>query len=218
MGNSGHPVDADGVWREILRRPSVAAPALFLDRDGTIVEEVHYLHRPAEVRLETGAARSIRAANEAGFAVVVVTNQAGIGRGYYGWDEFAAVQRRLIELLAAEGARLDMILACPFHEEAVGAYRVADHPARKPNPGMLMDATKTLGLQLSRSFIVGDRLSDIEAGKRAGLAGGFLVGTGYGAREADKISRHAGPTYAANSVAHLGEAGDIIATRISGKA
>jgi len=217
MGNSGHPVDTDGVWREILRRPAAAAPALFLDRDGTIVEEVHYLHRPAEVRLETGAARTIRAANEAGFAVVVVTNQAGIGRGYYGWDEFAAVQRRLIELLAAEGARLDMVLACPFHEEAVGSYRVADHPARKPNPGMLMDATKSLGLQLPRSFIVGDRLSDIEAGRRAGLAGGFLVGTGYGAREADRIARHAAPTYAANSVAHLGEAGDIIASRISGK-
>lgn len=215
---SAHPVSADGVWREVLRNASTAAPsrpAVFLDRDGTIVEEVHYLHRPADVRLEMGAAKTIREANAAGLAVIVVTNQAGIGRGYYGWDEFAAVQRRMIDLLAAEEARLDMVLACPFHEDAVGDYRVADHPARKPNPGMLIDAAGALRLDLAASFIVGDRASDVTAGRRAGLRGGFLVGTGYGTREADKIVKLAAPGFVAKTAAHLGEAGDIIAAMIA---
>jgi len=211
MTTIARQVGDDGIWREVLRPDRADAPALFLDRDGTIVEEVHYLHRPEDVRLERGAAATIRAANAAGFVVVVVTNQAGIGRGYYGWDEFAAVQRRLSDLLAAEGAALDMVLACPFHEEARGSYRVANHPARKPNAGMLLDAAKTLRIDLPKSLIVGDRASDVAAGKNAGLRRALLVQTGYGTRENGAVGSLAAPGFAVEIVADLGDVGPKLA-------
>jgi D-glycero-D-manno-heptose 1,7-bisphosphate phosphatase len=211
MTTSPTEVGSDGIWRQVLRPETTGRPALFLDRDGTIVEEVHYLHRPADVRLEQGAGATIRAANTAGLAVVVVTNQAGIGRGYYGWNEFAAVQRRLIELLAAENARLDMVLACPFHEEARGAFRVADHPARKPNAGMLQDAARALRIDLPSSLMVGDRASDIAAGRNAGLRRALLVQTGYGARENGAVAGLSTSAFSVEIVANLGEVGAKLA-------
>ncbi|MBM3553986.1 MAG: HAD-IIIA family hydrolase [Alphaproteobacteria bacterium] len=205
MTKTAHPV-SDGIWREVRSRKAPGRPALFLDRDGVLVEEVHYLHRVEDARLVPGAAAVVAAANARDIAVVVVTNQAGIGRGYYGWDEFAAVQWRIMDELGRAGARLDMVLATPFHEEAIAPYRVADHPTRKPNPGMLLAARDDLGVDLARSWIVGDRASDIEAGKRAGLAGGVHVLTGYGPRERASARALAGPRYALHCVESLADA------------
>ena len=146
-----------------------------LDRDGVLVEEVHYLHRPADVRPVPGAAEVVREANRRGVFTVVVTNQSGVGRGYYDWCDFAAVQERMLEDLAAAGARLDAVFACPHHREALLPYRHPDPPARKPNPGMLLAAAAALPIALEESWIVGDRHGDLEAGRRAGLAGGLLV-------------------------------------------
>ncbi len=186
---SGDFLDNDGIWCQLPRPERVASyrgrPALFLDRDGVLVEEIGYLHRPEEVRLIPGAAALIAAANRAGLPAVLVTNQAGIGRGTYGWAEFQATQERISADLAAGGAALDMVLACPFHAEAAPPYRHPAHPCRKPRPGMILRAAARLGLDLADSWIVGDRASDLEAGRAAGLAGGAQVLTGHGAAERD---------------------------------
>lgn len=174
-----------GLWRQRLDdaplRPGRAA--LFLDRDGVILEEVNYLHRVEDMRLLPDAADIVRAANELKIPAIMVTNQSGVGRGYYGWAEFAAVQGALIARLAAVGARLDMVLACAYHNDAQPPYDTSDHPWRKPRPGMLRAAADDLSLDLSRSWITGDAASDIEAGRNAGLAGGLHVLTGHGERD-----------------------------------
>jgi D-glycero-D-manno-heptose 1,7-bisphosphate phosphatase len=179
----------DGIWGRVYRQRNGPRPlpALFLDRDGVIVEEVHYLHRPADVRLLPGAATAITAANDCGVPVVVVTNQAGIGRGYYDWSAFAAVLDTMTAMLAKEGAAIDAVFACPFHRDALPPYDHADHPGRKPGPGMLQRAAGQLNLDLRRSWIVGDTLADILAGRAAGLAGGAHVLTGYGRRDREAV-------------------------------
>ncbi len=186
---SGDFLDNDGLWCQLLRPERAASyrgrPALFLDRDGVLVEEVGYLHRPEDVRLIPGAAALIAAANRAGLPAVLVTNQAGIGRGTYGWAEFQATQARISADLAAGDAALDMVLACPFHAEGQPPYRHPAHPCRKPRPGMILRAAERLGLDLAGSWIVGDRALDLEAGRAAGLAGGAHVLTGHGAAERD---------------------------------
>ncbi len=183
------PIADDGIWCQVLR-PEQAAPwrgrpALFVDRDGVLVEEVGYLHRPDDVRLIPGAAAVVAAANRAGLAVVLITNQSGIGRGYYGWPEFQDTQARISADLAAAGAALDAVLACPHHPEAEPPYRHPAHPCRKPRPGMILRAAERLGLDLAGSWIVGDRALDLEAGRAAGLAGGVQVASGHGAGERD---------------------------------
>lgn len=198
---------ADGNWLE-LREPAAAhrsAPALFLDRDGAAIEEAHFLSRPEDVVLIPHAAETIRRANDSGWHVVLVTNQSGIGRGYFGWEAFAAVQTRLSELLAAQGARITMVLACPHHAEGLGQYSVANHPWRKPNPGMLLEAARHLPIEMERSWIVGDRVADIAAGQAAGLAGGFHVLTGYGATHRDKATAVATAAYRVIPVSDIGE-------------
>jgi D-glycero-D-manno-heptose 1,7-bisphosphate phosphatase len=156
---------------------------LFLDRDGVVVADTAYLHRVEDIALIPGAVAVIAAANRRGVAVVLVTNQAGIGRGYYGWDDFVAVQNAIASRLETAGARLDAVYACPHHPHGSGAFHHLDHPARKPNPGMILRAASDLALDLRRSWLVGDKASDLEAAKRAGLAGGQLVMTGYGETE-----------------------------------
>lgn len=198
------------MWRELLAPPGPPRPALFLDRDGVIVEEVIYLHRVEEVRLMPGVARLIGDANRAGVAVVVVTNQSGIGRGLYGWAEFDAVQREIARCLAGEGARLDAVMASPFHPEARPPWRHPDHPVRKPNPGMLLAAAEALGLTLAASWIVGDRASDIAAGRRAGLAGGLFVGDGYAPDEARQALGEQRPGYAVGRIATPEEAAALL--------
>lgn len=157
-------------------------PAVFLDRDGTLNEEVGYLAHPADLRLIEGAAGAVAKLNAKGIPVVVVTNQSGIGRGYYGWDEFQAVMDRLNELLALEGAHVDAVYAAPHHELGQGEFAQADHPDRKPNPGMLQRAASEHRLDLTRSWMVGDKAIDVEAGRRAGCRT-CLVRTGYGSGE-----------------------------------
>ena len=177
------PIDPEGIWSQALRpppSPPAPRPALFLDRDGVILVEIGYLHTAAETELIPGVAAVVARANRCGVPVVVVTNQSGIGRGYFGWEEFVAVQDRMIELLAADGARLDAVFSCPHHPSAAPPYDHADHPARKPNPGMLLRAERLLGLDLPRSWIVGDHAGDLEAGRNAGIAGGLHVLTGHG--------------------------------------
>lgn len=195
MRGPDYPLNADGLWCEILNRFAPGRPALFLDRDGVVVEETDYLCRAEDTVMIAGAAAVVAAANQAGIAVIMVTNQAGIGRGYYGWREFQSVQDAIVAALAAEGAHLDAVYACAHHPNGSGSFAHPDHPARKPNPGMLLQAAADLALDLTRSWMVGDKAIDVEAAKRAGLAGAFHVATGYGTAERGAAAAFAGPTF-----------------------
>ena len=178
----GAEIDSDGLWSQILNRSQGAGrkAALFLDRDGVVVEEVHYLHQPEDVSLIPGAAGVIKKANSRGVPVFLITNQAGIGRGHYGWREFIAVQEKVMGDLAAEGAFINGVFSCPHHGDGKKPYNRANHPWRKPNPGMYLEAALRMPVDLSRSWSVGDKDTDIEAAKNAKLAGGIHVLTGHG--------------------------------------
>ncbi len=168
--------DADsGLWHEISAGDFEHRPALFLDRDGVIVEDTRYLGRAENVRMLTGAADAIARCNRAGIPVVLVSNQSGIARRYYDWQGFHAVQAALAAALASAGARLDAVFACAHHADGSAPFNVADHPWRKPNPGMILAAGERMKLDLLRSWIIGDRAADIAAGRAAHLAGGVLL-------------------------------------------
>jgi D-glycero-D-manno-heptose 1,7-bisphosphate phosphatase len=178
------PLIEPGLWRDIRvpgRRECV--PALFLDRDGTLIDLVDYLCDPAEVRLIDRVVETVKEANRAGVAVVVVTNQSGIGRNYYDWDAFEAVQNRVYDLLDGENAFVDAVYACPDLPSGAGGPEMSAF--RKPAPGMLLRAADDLGLNLAESRIFGDAATDLAAGKAAGVKTGVLVETGYGARDLD---------------------------------
>ena len=190
-----HPLDPQGVWCQILKRPPPGRPALFLDRDGAVVEDTGYLCEVGDIAVIAGSAEVIAAANRRGVPVVMVTNQAGIARGYYGWDEFKSVQDAIVGSLAGKNARIDAVYACPHHPQGKGALAHPDHPARKPNPGMLLQAASALALDLRSSWLVGDKAEDIEAAKRAGIAGALLVATGYGSAERQRAATLASQTF-----------------------
>lgn len=158
--------------------------AVFIDRDGTLNEEVGYLHEPTDVLLIQGAAGAIARLNALGIPVIVVTNQAGIGRGKYGWEDFQAVMDHMALLLKGEHAHFDGIYAAPHHEKGLGEYAHPEHPDRKPNPGMLLRAAIEHGLDLSRSWMIGDKAIDLEAGRKAGCRVALVL-TGYG-KEVDR--------------------------------
>jgi D-glycero-D-manno-heptose 1,7-bisphosphate phosphatase len=183
-----HPLDAQGVWCQIVRRPPRGRPALFLDRDGAVVEDTGYLRKVDDIVVIAGAAEVIAAANRRSIAVIMVTNQSGIARGYYGWDEFKSVQDAIAASLAIGGARIDAVYACAHHPDGEGVLAHPDHPARKPNPGMLLQAAATLALDLKSSWLIGDKAADIEAAKRAGIAGALLVATGHGNAERQRAA------------------------------
>ena len=160
--------------------------AVFLDRDGTINEEVGYLDRIEKLRLIPGAAEAIRLINESGMKTIVVTNQSGVARKIFDEASVDEVHTRLRDMLRAEGAFLDGVYYCPHHPtEGRGDYlRTCD--CRKPAPGLLLRAAEELRLDLARSYMVGDTLKDIEAGTRAG-AKGILVRTGCGKEAAHQL-------------------------------
>ncbi|MGR0481732.1 MAG: D-glycero-alpha-D-manno-heptose-1,7-bisphosphate 7-phosphatase [Candidatus Electronema sp. V4] len=161
-------------------------PAVFLDRDGTINEQMGYINHLSRFVLLPGAAQAIRLLNERGIPAVVVTNQSGLARGYFPPDLLDAVHTEMKRLLAAEGAHLDGIYVCPHHPEAKVAQYRQSCGCRKPLPGLLEQAAADLHLDLSRSFMVGDRWSDLECGVRGGAAP-VLVLTGYGQGELEHI-------------------------------
>lgn len=148
-------------------------PAVFLDRDGTLMEEVHYCRDPEQVRILPRVREGLARLKAAGFALVIVTNQSGIGRGRITVPEYEAVHARLLELLGPEW--IDATYFCP-DEPAHATER------RKPAPGMLLEAARDLRLDLTRSWLLGDKASDLECARRGGVRP-VLVETGYGAEE-----------------------------------
>lgn len=153
--------------------------AVFIDRDGTLNEDIGYVSTPDELVLYPWAAEAVRLVNESGLLTVVITNQSGIARGMYSEGTLAAIHSRMLEELARKGARIDAVYYCPHHPEVGDArYRIACE-CRKPRSGMLEKAAREHKIDLARSFVIGDKASDI---KLAGNAGprGALVLTGHG--------------------------------------
>jgi D-glycero-D-manno-heptose 1,7-bisphosphate phosphatase len=158
--------------------------AVFLDRDGTINREKDYLHRIDEFEFIPGSPEAVRLLNQAGFLVVVVSNQSGVGRGYYTEEDVEQLHRHIAAQLAAGSARVDAWFYCPHHPQGKGSYALACR-CRKPLPGMLHEAAARYAIDLTASVMIGDKLVDLEAGIAAGCRP-ILVRTGYGAeQEAD---------------------------------
>jgi D-glycero-D-manno-heptose 1,7-bisphosphate phosphatase len=153
-----------------------------MDRDGCLTEEVGYVNHPSRIRLLPRTAAAVRRLNQAGIVAVMVTNQAGVARGYFSEETMHAANRRMVGDLEAGGARLDGLYVCMHHpREGLPPYRT-ECDCRKPRPGLLTRAAAELGIDLRASVMVGDRLSDVAAGQFAGTAG-VLVLTGYGRGE-----------------------------------
>jgi D-glycero-D-manno-heptose 1,7-bisphosphate phosphatase len=155
-------------------------PAVFLDRDGTIIEEEIYLSDPDGVQLVPGAVEAMRALRDAGYALVVVTNQSGIARGLYTIDEYHAVAARLNDILAGADLVVDRTEFCPHHPDITGPC-----PCRKPATGMYVRASDALDLDFARSYFVGDKITDVQPALELG-GRGVLVRTGYGAELEDE--------------------------------
>jgi D,D-heptose 1,7-bisphosphate phosphatase len=149
----------------------------FLDRDGVLNQDSGYTHRSEDLVWMPGAIRAVRRLNDAGFLAIVVTNQAGIGKGHFGEVDMRLFHEAMNRELAEQGAHIDDFYFCPFHENAtVARYRVANHEDRKPNPGMLLRAAKDWRINLDSSFMIGDKDTDMESAARAGVAGHLYQG------------------------------------------
>lgn len=156
--------------------------AVFIDRDGTLSEEVGYINHPSRLRLFPYSAHALKLLNEKGWLAIVVTNQAGVARGYFQEEMVRVVHERLRKKLAEHGAHLDAIYYCAHHP-SVGQepYRL-DCNCRKPKPGLIQQANEELDIDLEKSWMVGDRYSDIELARNAGLRSSFVL-SGYGRGE-----------------------------------
>ena len=158
-------------------------PALFLDRDGTLMEEVDHCHDPTKVRAYPGAVEALSRARSLGWSIIIITNQSGIGRGYFSRDQFLEVQGELTRQL---GGTIDATYMSPDLPDT-GSLR------RKPAPGMILEAAEEHGIDLARSFMIGDRNLDIECGRNAGVKT-ILVQTGYGLQHLDCGADYVTPT------------------------
>ncbi len=160
--------------------------AVFLDRDGTIIEDKNYLNRPEQVALLPGAPAALKRLQDAGFKLFIVSNQSGVGRGYYTLADVERVNERLLSDLGQEGVRFDKVYFAPEAPEAPSR-------GRKPSPQFLFDARDEFGVDLQQSYMIGDKLIDLECGWNAGVKRSILVRTGYGAQvERDSPSKLSG--------------------------
>ena len=155
--------------------------AFFLDRDGVVVKQVHYLCEPEKTELEKNVVSAIRKLRQKGYMVIVVTNQSGVARGKFTMKEVEAVHRKIDELLAAENEKIDAYYICPHHPEYDGKCS-----CRKPEPGLILQAASEHNIDVSASVMVGDKLSDVKCGENAGAGHSLLIATGYGSGERQK--------------------------------
>ncbi|MBE0598091.1 MAG: D-glycero-beta-D-manno-heptose 1,7-bisphosphate 7-phosphatase [Desulfuromonadales bacterium] len=186
------PTSSRRFCRPTVNKGRSERPAVFLDRDGTINVEKDYLHRVEDFEFISGVPEAIRRLNEAGFLVIVTTNQSGVARGYYPLAAVEALHRHLQAELAPYGASIDAFYICPHHPQAgVGEYRI-ECDCRKGRPGMLLQAATEHGIDLASSWMVGDKAADVEAGVAAGCRP-LLVLTGYGRQESEGLPETAAP-------------------------
>ena len=173
--------------------------AVFLDRDGTINREASFLGRPSQLELEPAAPEGLKILQDAGFELIVVSNQSGVARGYFDEDAVKRVNKTLSRRLAKEGVRLERFYFCPHHPEGVVPEHARYCHCRKPQPGLLLKAAAEVGIDLKSSYSVGDSLRDLEAGRAAGTKA-VLVMTGFG-QEASREARPGAADYIARDLA-----------------
>ena len=170
---------APGYSRAVPETPpaSLLRPALFLDRDGVLNEDQGYVHRWEDFHWIAGAREAVAAFNRAGWLVIVVTNQSGVGRGYYTEADMHALHKHMSKDLAAVGGHIDAFYHAPDHPDAkLETYRHPDPPDRKPNPGMILRALQDWPIDREASLLIGDKPSDLEAALRAGIRGVLFEG------------------------------------------
>lgn len=170
----------------------MSSRAIFLDRDGTINEEVGYLDNLNLVRLIDGAGKAIKSLNDAGFKIVVVTNQSGVARGYFTEDFVIETNNYIQNLLVKDGAKVDAFYFCPHHVKGLLERYAVECKCRKPSTGMLEKAAKDLDLNISNSIMIGDKITDVQLAKNGGLTSILLL-TGFGEDELVKIKENGGP-------------------------
>ena len=166
--------------------------ACFLDRDGVLIEEEDYLCDPARVRLCSGAVEAIKLAHSVGRKVFLISNQAGLAKGKFKMEDLKAVHAKVEELLAEQGVALDGFYYCPHHAKGIVPEYTRECSCRKPGPGMILKAAEEHDLDVKNSFMIGDRLTDLEAGVNAGCSAVALVRTGYG--ETQELPEYPGVT------------------------
>lgn len=163
------------------------AKAVFLDRDGTIVEDTGYLHEISKVKFLPRVSLAIKLLKGNGFKVIIITNQAGVARGYFTEATVQEINSYIQARLAEQAAAIDMIYYCPHHIEGVVEEYRQECYSRKPNPGMIEQAVREMGIDLADSFVIGDKPSDIEAGHRAGCRA-ILLADGVSANRAGEMT------------------------------
>ncbi|MEW6126170.1 MAG: D-glycero-beta-D-manno-heptose 1,7-bisphosphate 7-phosphatase [Acidobacteriota bacterium] len=193
-----------------ISHSAIEASAIFIDRDGTINEDIGYVSRPDELHIYSFAAEAIKQLNEAGFKIIVVTNQSGIARGFYDETMLAAIHQKLIRELARDGATIDAVYYCPHHPRFGNAQYRKVCDCRKPQTAMLERAVTEYQISLAASYVIGDKASDINLATNAG-AKGVLVTTGYGAETYANIERF--PCYPTIVAKNLLEAANLILTK-----
>ncbi len=162
---------------------------VFLDRDGTINEEVNYLYRPEDFRFLPGVPQALKMLTDAGFKLIVVTNQAGVARGYYTEEDVKILHEYVNRLLKSYGTGIHSFYHCPHHPEyGLGQYKT-DCPCRKPGIGLFLQAEADTPVDKAHSYMIGDKLLDIQAGRSYGVPS-ILVGTGYGAEYRQQVEKY----------------------------
>lgn len=156
--------------------------ALFLDRDGVVIDYIPYLSKPEQVNVPSGAGKALKQWQKAGYRLIIITNQSGVGRGYFSLDDVHAIHQRLCDAYQADGVKFDDILICPHHPDD-------DCGCRKPSPAMLLKAAKNYNIDLNQSFFMGDAPSDLDCAIQAGCQPVLLL-TGRGKQTAEKLAQY----------------------------
>ena len=167
-----------------------ARGAIFFDRDGVLNVDSGFVHRVEDFQWVDGAREAVRMVNQAGLYAIVVTNQSGIARGFFGEEDVRELHDWMARDLATIDARIDAFYYCPYLEDAkVASYRVADHPDRKPNPGMILKGLRDFGVEPGRATLIGDKETDLVAARRAGIGARLFKGGSLAATVMDVLSK-----------------------------
>ncbi|MGQ9674715.1 MAG: D-glycero-alpha-D-manno-heptose-1,7-bisphosphate 7-phosphatase [Chloroflexota bacterium] len=170
--------------------------AIFLDRDGTLIEDQKYEFRPSQIRFMDGVTDGLKALRQAGYKLVIITNQSGVARGLFGEEQVREMHARLADALADQGVPIDAFYYCPHHVDGIVPEYAVDCECRKPKPGMILEAADDLELDLAASWVIGDICADVEAGCRAGCRTVLVDGNGT-----ELSQNRCNPTYVARNFA-----------------
>ncbi len=172
-----------------MKKKAPRKPAVFLDRDGTLIHDADFLSQPSQVRLFPGSAEALKLLRGGGFRLFVVSNQSGVARGYFTETSVKKANRKIQTLLKAKGARVDRFFYCPHYPQGKVKSLAINCDCRKPNLGMVKKAARLYPLDLKRSYVIGDKIDDLMLAKKAGVAAGILVRTGKGRKSEKQLGR-----------------------------